>query len=146
MAGRPRVQKEAEVVAPDADFITDDPRTPSGPNFALQMVMDLTRAQTAVTQNLAALSKSVEKQGDKLGRIDDLRVDIKELSTKVGALTEDLRETKTRLDKVRTFVIGATAVVAVLILIGQIAIRFAPWPATQALQQQPAAVPAVAQR
>lgn len=139
MAGRTRAQKETDIVAPDADFVTDDPRTPSGPNFALQMIMDLTRAQAAVTQNLAALSKSVEKQGDKLGRIDDLRVDIKELSTKLGALTEDLRETKTRLDKVRTFVIGATAVVAAVVIISQIAIRFAPWPVTY-VSSQPAGV------
>lgn len=145
MAGRTRTQKETEIAAPDADFITDDPRTPSGPNFALQMIMDLTRAQTTVTQNLAALSKSVEKQGDKLGRIDDLRVDIKELSTKLGSLAEDLKETKSRLDKVRTFVIGAAAVVATLVIISQIAIRFAPWPATHSLPQ-PAEVSPASQR
>jgi hypothetical protein len=123
---RSRSPSPTETVSPDLDIETVDPRQPHGSSFTIQMIMELKGSHGSLTQAVQNLSEMIERQGSKLDKIEDLRVDFARYSTKLDSACDDLRETKTKLDRVHSMVIGAAAVVAFLVVIAQIALR--AWP------------------
>ena len=68
------------------------------------------------------------RQGTKLDKIDDLRVDLARIDTRLTTACDELQRTKTKLDRVHNWVIGVGAVVAFLVFVVQIALRV--WPTT----------------
>jgi hypothetical protein len=125
MAGRQQNQNP-ERISTDMDFETDDPRRAVGPNFGLQMMMDLTRAQAVLSSNVTALTAQIEKQGEKHDKISELRLEIRECATRIQILSDDHKETKSKLDKVRIWVAGAAAVVIVAVIAIQVYVRLTP--------------------
>lgn len=127
MAGRRSTQPPAAAPSPDLDDETDDPQGSQASNFTLRLILDLTRGQGATTQAIRDLSADLQRQGQKLDRIDDMRVDLAALRTKLDTACDDLRQTRQKLDRVHTWVVGAAAIVAFLVVAAQIALRV--WPA-----------------
>jgi hypothetical protein len=117
---------QPDVISPDLDIETIDPKQPHGSSFTLQMIMELKGSHGGLTQAVQNLSDAIERQGQKLDKIDDLRVDFAGYRAKLDTACDDLRHTKTKLDRVHTLVIGAAAVIGFLVVVAQIALR--PWP------------------
>lgn len=139
MAGRRPAPSQSAPAAPDLDDETDDPRRSHASDFTLRLILDLTRSQGATTQAIRDLSEAVQRQGQKLDRIDELRIDLASHRTKLETACDDLRQVKQKLDRVHTWVVGAAAIVAFLVVAAQIALRV--WPAHDAA---PIAAPAPA--
>lgn len=93
-------------------------------------MMDMTRSQGAITEAIKALQVSVDKLAAKIDKIDDVKVSMARVEVNVTTLTTEMKSTKDRLETVRTWVIGAVAVVTFIAAIVPIAIRF--WPFTNA--------------
>ena len=128
-------QSDKTTVAPDMDFETSDPPMRShGSSFALQMIMELKGAQGGISNSVIGLTRSIELHGTKLDSIADLRADIREITTKLISIDSSQKDLKDKLDHVRTFVIGATAVIACLVIVAQLALRF--WPSTSQVPPQ----------
>jgi hypothetical protein len=94
------------------------------------MIMELKGSHGGLTQAVQHLSDAIERQGQKLDKIDDLRVDFASYRTKLDTACDDLRDTKRKLDRVHTLVIGAAAVIGFLAVVAQIALR--AWPTHEA--------------
>jgi hypothetical protein len=118
-----------ETPSPDYAYETPDPPMPRDSGFTLRMIMDLQRSHGTLTEAIRGLTEAVTRQHQQLGKIDDLRVSVGKLETSVATLTSELGGTKEKLDKVRTWVIGAAAVVGAvgsLAALVVLALRF--WP------------------
>lgn len=127
MAGNRPSSGEGFSPSPDWDFETPEPNPrPAPTSFVLQTVMELQRAHGSLTNSVDALRKSHENFSDKLDTIGGIRVDIKEVCTKLSYLEAEQKESRAKIEKVHHWVIGASAVIAFLVIGMQIAFRF--WP------------------
>lgn len=129
MASTPRApsQSHSQRISSDIDLDTDDPVRPHGSSFTLQMIMELKGTQGGLTEAVNGLTRSVDGHGIKLECISDLRADLREISTKLTALDKTVGETKTKVERVHNWIIGAAAIVGFLIVVGQIALRLLPY-------------------
>ncbi len=101
--------------------------SPSFDSFMYQMMMDVKKSQGAIEQSLTSLTSAVDKQGQQMGKIDDIRVEVGRMSTMLEQLGTDMTSTKGKLDKVRLWIAGAAAIVAlIVIIVVPLAIRYLP--------------------
>jgi hypothetical protein len=126
-ADRQQISDQSEI-SPDLDFETPDPTRPHGSSFTLQMIMELKGAQGGLTTAVQGLRYSVDNHGSKLDAINEIRADLREITTRLTVIEGSLGETKKKLEHVHSLVIGATAIVGFVILISQVALRFWPGP------------------
>lgn len=126
VARRPATGQPA-VPSPQVAVGSPDDR-PHPDSFMLQTMMEMTRSQGAITEAIKALQLSVDKLSAKIDKTDELKVSMAKVEANVGTLTGEMKSTKDRLDAVRTWVIGATAVIGVAATIVPLAVRF--WPSS----------------
>lgn len=91
-------------------------------------MLDVQRDQGAVEQALTHLTSAIDKQGQQMGKIDDLRVEIGRMSMALEHLGTEMGSTKSKLDKVRLWIAGAAAIVALLVILVPLAVRYLPPP------------------
>lgn len=128
MAGsRPTNQDQARL-SQDADFETSDPggRT-YNPSFTLEAILELQRNNGVLTESINNLRMSIEAISKKIDTITDIRIEMKEISTKLATLETDSKEHKAKIEKVHHWIIGASAVLAVIVFAAQFSSRL--WPA-----------------
>jgi len=126
MAGR-RTQPELPPTTPPAIPVVGSRAEPSlADNFMYRMLVDVHKAQGATEQALAHLTSAIDKQGQQMGKIDDIRVDVGRISTMLEQLGTDMRSTKGKLDKVRLWIAGATTLIAALVIIVPLALKYLP--------------------
>lgn len=126
-----RAARDAEPVSPDYDDETDDPREGQTSLFLTRLLLDVQKTQSQLQSSLASLKETAERQEKKLETLDQIRGDLREYAGKLDRACSDLKETTAKLDTVRTWVIGASAAVAVFVFLSQFALRF--WPSPPAL-------------
>jgi hypothetical protein len=103
--------------------------------------MELQKSQGALTQHILDLGKSIDQRMQKLDKLDDLRIEIKGLSTILDATCKQLVEVKEKADRVHTWVVGAAAVVSAIVIVATIASRFIPVGITTSVVNYPGPVP-----
>ena len=92
-----------------------------------------------MTQAVQNLKASIDRQDQKLDRIDDLRVDMVRSETRLSAACDELQRVKTKLDRVHNWIIGVGAVIGFLVFASQVVLRV--WPGFS--QTPTASVPSV---
>lgn len=108
-------------------YETDDPDNhPHGSSFILQTIMELQKSHGALTQSVADLAKMIDQKMQKLDKIEDIRVEIKGLSTTLQTTCNQLSEVKAKTDKVHTWVVGAAAVISAVVVAATVGSRFIP--------------------
>ena len=110
-------------------------------SFLYKLMLDVHREQGATGQALSHLTSMVERQGQQMGRVDDLRVEVAKLGETIAQLGRDMATTKEKLDKVRIWIAGAAAVVAFFVVAVPLVVR--TWPAPAASTAAPASAPIV---
>lgn len=105
----------------------------------LQTMLEMTRSQGAITEAIKSLQITVERLLVKMDKVDDLRVAVGKLETSVTAFATEMDSTKTKLDAVRKWVIGAAAVIMVAGALIPLVIRF--WPSATSSAPIAAAAP-----
>lgn len=95
-------------------------------NFMYRMLLDVQKAQGATEQSFIYLTSAIDKQGQQMGKIDDIRVDIARMSAVLEQLGTDMGSMKGKLDKARLWIAGATTLIAALVIIVQFAMRYLP--------------------
>ncbi|WP_423065433.1 hypothetical protein [Devosia sp. CN2-171] len=112
--------------------------------------MELKGSQGGIAANLETLTKAIEKQGEKLDAIAELKSDVRDLTTRLAAASDEIKEARLKLDKVRLWIAGVGGVVLILGVLAQFAVRLlpaptaAPVPINVTLSQPTAIVPAPA--
>lgn len=146
MAGRrARTYDREDAPSPDEGPDIPAPRRAHDYDFLMPMILEIQKTTGALAQEIKGLSSTIEKQGQKLDKIDDVRVDLGKLQTEIGHLSKELGSTKDKLDKVRTWVIGAAAIVGAIVAGATIVVRVFPLgaaPAVPAALAIPSSAPA----
>lgn len=93
-------------------------------SWTLQAILGIKETQGATTEAIKNLTTAVDRLGVQLGKIDDLRIDVAKIDTKVSITHTDLESVKKKLETVRTWVIGAAAIVAFIAFAAPIVVRF----------------------
>ena len=147
MAGLRGTSTGNPATSPRGELDVADPSMSQADAFTLRAILDLTRSQgtfAAEINNLGGaierVERTLERVERKVDKIDDVRVAVASLETRMTSVTADIATVKSRLDGVRTWVVGAGAVVAVVVAITPVALRFWPPPpvvAVAAPQAQP---------
>ena len=86
----------------------------------------MTRSQGTLTEAVRGLQGAVDRLTIKMDKFDDLRVAVGKLESSTQTLTSEMESTKTKLDSVRKWVIGAAAVIMFIGAITPIIIHFVP--------------------
>lgn len=123
-----RRTREAEPVSSDYDEETEEPRGSQTSLFLTKLLIDVQKSQNQLQNAVANLKEAIERQEKKLDKFDEIRGDLRVYVTKLDRTCSDLADTNKKLDTVRTWVIGASSVLAALVIISQFALRF--WPAS----------------
>ena len=82
---RPTRGEDPDVEAPEDPRVVPD-SVQYNPSFILQTIMELQKTQGGLTEAIRLMTQAVERQTQQLGKIDDLRVGVGKLETKVEAL------------------------------------------------------------
>jgi hypothetical protein len=125
-----RSSPEDDAVSPDLDIDTVDPAKPQSSSFTLKTVMELKSSHVVLTHEIRNLSQTIERQGQKLDKLDDLRIEFASHKTTLDKTCDDLKDAKAKLDRIHTWVVGAAAVIAFLVFASQVALRV--WPPHEA--------------
>jgi hypothetical protein len=125
-----RSSQEDEIISPDIDIDTVDPEKPQSSSFTLKMVMELKSSHIGLTPAIRNLSQTIERQRQKLDKLDDLRIEFASHKATLDRACDDLRDAKAKLDRIHTWKVGAAAVVAFLVFASQVALRV--WPPHEA--------------
>jgi hypothetical protein len=88
--------------------------------------MELQKSHGALMQAIEHLTGAINQQCAKLDKIDEIRVDLREHTTRLSIACDDLKDTRKKVERIHTWVVGAAAIVGFLAVAAQIALRV--WP------------------
>jgi hypothetical protein len=98
--------------------------------------MDLQRTIGGTTEAIRLLTLGLDRQSTQLGKIDDLRVDIGKIETQLNGLSNSLSGIEGRVDRIRSWIIGAGAIIAFIVIAASIGAQFVPNPWDNGPQHQ----------
>jgi hypothetical protein len=116
----------AETDSPDLAYETTDPAERHTMEWVFRMLSAQTRGQGEILGTLKNINDTLSRHEKHLEKISDIQIAIAKIETNYDHVSRNLEDTTTRLDKVRTYVIGAAAIVAAIIIAAQIVLRFLP--------------------
>jgi len=112
---------------PPNQFANVTPTTPMlDHSFTLQAILELKGSQGAVTQAISNLTDAINRQDKQLGKIDDLRVEVGKIDTNISNLTDRLGKAEGKLSEIKTWITGAGAIIAFIVVCLGIAAKFLP--------------------
>jgi hypothetical protein len=85
-----RSSQEDEIISPDIDIDTVDPEKPQSSSFTLKMVMELKSSHIGLTPAIRNLSQTIERQRQKLDKLDDLRIEFASHKATLDRACDDL--------------------------------------------------------
>jgi hypothetical protein len=101
MAGRSaRPYGRDDTPSPDEVPDTPVPGQSHDLDFLLPMIRELQKSNAAVVQTIGHLAATIDKQGQKLDKLDDVKVELGKLQVEIAHLSRDHDITRGKLDKI----------------------------------------------
>jgi len=126
-----RRSSAGQVPVPPPDIVVESPDSAhSHPDtFVYRILLDVQKSQGATEQAMSHLVSAIERQGQQIAKVEDLRVDVARMAEVLAQLGRDVGSAKEKLDKVRLWIAGAAAIVMLVVVAVPVALRF--WPPQQ---------------
>ena len=118
MAARRPPSGRTPTPPPDVEVESPDVGRSYSDSFLYKILLDVQKSQGAAEQAISHLTSSVERQGQKMAKVEDLRIDVAKMNETLGQLSKDVAAAKDKLDTVRLWIAGAAAIVALVAVIG----------------------------